>query len=307
MTREEINKSKQKEIFKEQNKENVKNIIKRTIKISIIIIITIVSFFAYTTYISSTKISVREYRIKNKKIPDNLNGLKILHFSDLHYGSTMTKDNLSDIKKKINERKPDIIVFTGDLISKKYNMKSKDTEILTNKLKELNSSLGKYAILGDEDNDKVITIFNQADFTILKNESDLIYEDNNNPILLVGLSSLINNEQDIEKGFNYFDQETTNPDIYTITLVHEPDSTDDIINIYNSDLILAGHSHNGTIRLPFINYSLFKANGAKKYDQNYYKIKDTKLFISGGLGTNNSSGIRLFCRPSMNLYRLSNK
>ena len=307
MTREEINKSKQKEIFKEQNKENVKIIIKRIIKISIIMTIIIVSFFAYTTYISSAKISVREYRLKNKKIPDNLNGLKILHFSDLHYGSTMTKDNLPDIKKIINERKPDIIVFTGDLISKKYNMKSKDTEILTNKLKELNASLGKYAILGDEDDDKVITIFNQADFTILRNESDLIYEDNNNPILLVGLSSLTNNEQDIEKGFNYFDQEATNPDIYTITLVHEPDSTDDIINIYNSNLILAGHSHNGTIRLPFIKYSLFKTNGAKKYDQNYYKIKGTKLFISSGLGTNNSSGIRLFCRPSMNLYRLSNK
>ena len=90
-------------------------------------------------------------------------------------------------------------------------------------------------------------------------------------------------------------------------MIHEPDSTNDIINSYNTDLLPAGHSHNGNIRIPFLKYSPFKKNGAKKYDQDYYKIRNTKLFISSGLGTNSSSGIRLFCRPTMNLFRLSNK
>ena len=255
----------------------------------------------------TSKSTIREYRIKNEKIPSGFNGLKIIHFSDLHYGTTMSENNLSDIKNKINIRKPDIIVYTGDLINKNYKMTSKDNDQLIKNLKELNASLGKYAIIGDEDNDNLLTIFNQADFSILKNESDLIYKNTNNPILLVGLSSLINNEQDIEKGFNYFDQESSNPNIYTITLVHEPDSTDEILNNYPTDLILSGHSHNGNIRVPFIKYSFFKKNGARKYDQDYYKINDTKLYVSGGLGTNNKSGIRLFCRPSINLYRLSNK
>ena len=46
-------------------------------------------------------------------------------------------------------------------------------------------------------------------------------------------------------------------------------------------------------------------DGAKKYDQDYYEIDNSKLYISSGLGTQN--GIRLFCRPSINFYRLSNK
>ena len=307
MTREEISKEKHKELLNEQKKENVKNIIKKIIKVTIFITISTALFFLYTTYISTVKITTREYRIINKKIPNSFNGTKIVHFSDLHYGTTMIEDNLRDIKRKINNLKPDIIVFTGDLINHDYKMKTKDTEILTQKLKELNASLGKYAILGDEDNDEIVSIYNQADFIVLRNESDLIYKSDNNPIILIGLSSLINNEQDIEKGYSYFNEETHNSDIYTITLVHEPDSTDDIINSYKTDLLLSGHSHNGNIRIPFIKYTPIRKNGYKKYYQDYYKINDTKLYITSGLGTNNASGIRLFCRPSINLYRLSNK
>ncbi len=307
MTREEISKEKHKDLLKEQKKEKAKNIIKKIIKIALFIIIITTAFFFYTTYISTVMISTREYRIINKKIPDSFNGTKIVQFSDLHYGTTMIEENLSDIKKKINILKPDIIVFTGDLINHDYKMKTKDTEILTQKLKELNASLGKYAILGDEDNEEIISIYNQANFIVLRNENDLIYKSDNNPIILIGLSSLINNEQDIEKGYSYFNGETYNSDIYTITLVHEPDSADDIINSYKTDLLLSGHSHNGNIRVPFINYTPIRKNGAKKYYQDYYNIDGTKLYISSGLGTNNASGIRLFCRPSINLYRLSNK
>ena len=307
MTREEISKEKHKDLLKEQKKEKAKNIIKKIIKIALFIIIITTAFFFYTTYISTVMISTREYRIINKKIPDSFNGTKIVQFSDLHYGTTMIEENLSDIKKKINILKPDIIVFTGDLINHDYKMKTKDTEILTQKLKELNASLGKYAILGDEDNEEIISIYNQANFIVLRNENDLIYKSDNNPIILIGLSSLINNEQDIEKGYSYFNGETYNSDIYTVTLVHEPDSADDIINSYKTDLLLSGHSHNGNIRVPFINYTPIRKNGAKKYYQDYYNIDGTKLYISSGLGTNNASGIRLFCRPSINLYRLSNK
>ena len=85
--------------------------------------------------------------------------------------------------------------------------------------------------------------------------------------------------------------------------MHEPDTVDDII--YQTDLFLAGHSHNGNIRIPFIKYSPFKVEGANKYDQDFYEKNNFKLYISSGLGT--KEGIRLFCRPSINFFRLTNK
>lgn len=301
MTREELNKEIQEEINEENKIKKNKSIIKFIIKSTLFLIIFFILFYSYTTYISTLKIEVREYRITNKKVPNSLNGLKIVHFSDLHYGSTMFNENVKEINKMINIRKPDIVIFTGDLIYKDYKFKPKEQEKLIKYLKNIDASLGKYAILGDQDNESVATIFNQSDFTILRNEYELIYKNNNDAILLIGLTS---KNQDIEKAYSYFKEENHNSNIYTITLVHKPDTTDEIIN-HPTDLILSGHSHNGNIRIPFINYPLYKYDGAMKYNQEYYKINNTKLYISSGLGTTN--GFRLFCRPSINFYRISTK
>lgn len=307
MTREEINEEKQKEIFEDEKKEKIKKIMKIFVKTVVIITILGTLFFTYTTYISTVKIQVREYRITDSKIPESFDGLKIIHFSDLHYGSTMFEENLKDIKKIINERNPDIIVFTGDLIDTNYEITEKQKEVLAKRLKELDASLGKYAILGDEDSEEIITILNQSDFTILKNEYELIYQEKNEPILLVGLESEEAKKQDLESGYSYFKQETYNSNIYTITLVHEPDSILNISENYPTDIVLAGHSHNGYIRIPFLNIPLERKPGAKKYPNEYYEIQNTKLYVSSGLGTNNQTGIRLFCRPTINFYRFSTK
>ena len=42
-----------------------------------------------------------------------------------------------------------------------------------------------------------------------------------------------------------------------------------------------------------------------KYNQDFYELEKSKLFISSGLGVDN--GFRLFCRPSINFFRLSNQ
>ena len=304
MTREELNKDIHSKVSHERNKENTKQIIKTTVKLLIILFIIGTIFYTYTTYVSTTHIDVREYRVTNEKIPNNFNGYKIIQMSDLHYGSTMFDKDLKKIVNLINERKPDLVVYTGDLINKDYNLDSKEQEKIINNLKNITSTTGKYAILGDEDNEKIATIFNQSDFTILRDEYELIYNSKDNPILLVGLG-YSKKGQNIDKAYSYYKEPTHNSNIYSVTLLHEPDAVDDIVGSYNSDLFLAGHSHNGNIRIPFAKYSFFKVDGAKKYDQDYYEINNSKLYISSGLGTKNS--FRLFCRPSINFFRLSNK
>ena len=86
--------------------------------------------------------------------------------------------------------------------------------------------------------------------------------------------------------------------------MHEPDKILDF-DYNNYDLILAGHSHNGQITIPFIG-SLYKPNGSKKYYKDYYELEGTKLYISGGIGTSTLK-LRLFNKPSINLYRLTSK
>ncbi len=305
MTREERNQEKQDEIFDEERKEKRKQIIIKAFKISLIVLVLgFISFF-YTTYISTVKIVVNEKRIINNKIPNSFNGLKLIQFSDLHYGSTFFYEETKKLVALINERKPDLVVFTGDLIDDDYDLKNKEQEKLIKLLQSIDTTLGKYAVMGEEDGEHFNTILKQSDFIILNNEYDLIYNKENSPILITGQGSLLKNENKPDEAFKYFKEEGANQNIYTISLIHEGDSYNNFKETYKADLVLAGHSHNGEIKLPFIG-PLIKFTGAKSYYNSFYQEENTSIYISSGLGTKKFD-IRLFCRPSINFFRLSNK
>ena len=304
MTREELNQQKQNEIIQEEKREKRKKLIILGFKIIVFIVTGFLLFYTYTTYVSNTMMIVKEDRIVDKDIPNQFNGIKIIQFSDLHYGTTFFEKQLKKMVKEINDRNPDLVFFTGDLIDKEYKISSEESEMINKYFCRIKTKLGKYAVSGEEDGDEFTTIMNQSGFTILNNDYELLYNDGNEEILLVGLDSSLSGKQDVEKAYEYFSTEGYNSNIYTISLVHEPDSVNEMMQ-YKNDLVLAGHSHNGNIRIPFIG-ALSKVEGAKKYDQEYYKINNTKLYISSGMGTN-GPGFRLFCRPSINFFRLGSK
>ncbi len=295
-TRAELNEEKQKEIEREENYKKRKKIIIKITKILIISLIFFLSFFYYTTLISSKYIEIREERIIDNLIPNSFNSTKIIHFSDLHYGSTM------NIEDEINLRNPDLVFFTGDLISKDYTLEIDEQEEVINQLQRINSTIGKYAVNGEEDKENYQTILNQSNFTLLSNSHELIYNNDNNPILLIGLDSSLTNNINIEQAYSYYNDSNTTP-LYTITLLHEPDSIKDITK--HTNLFLAGHSLGGEINIPYLG-PLYTKENASIYTNSYYEENNYKIYINTGLGTNESS-IRLFNRPTINFYRLSNQ
>ena len=304
MTREELSQDMQDEIFEEEARLKRRKIIKIVLLWVLILVILFVLFILYTTYVSTTGFIIREERVINQKIPNEYNGMKIVQFSDLHYGSTIHIKEVKKIVSLINETEPDLVVFTGDLINKNYKLSNKERESLIKEFSKINSNVGNYAILGEEDSDDFTTIFNQSNFVILNNSFDLVYNDNNSPILLAGVS-YSNDESVYYKAYDYFNDANHNSNIYTVTLIHQPDTILDLKDRFKSDIYIAGHSHNGNIRIPFIG-SIINKKGYKKYHNEYYDLDGTPLYISSGLGTNNKLGFRLFCRPSITLYRLSN-
>ena len=305
MTREELNQKKQEAIINEQRKEKTKAVVVSFFKVSFLLIVGFLVFYIYTTFISTSKLSVKEQRILSEKIASNFDGLKVIHFSDLHYGSTVFYDKLKNLVHQINIRTPDLVVFTGDLIDINYELTTEEQEKIINLLKKIDSKLGKYAVTGEEDGDLFDTIMKQSDFVVLNNDYELIYDNSNVPILLVGLGSDLNNDLNVDNAYSYFNDSTHNSNIFSISLLHEPDTVDKIPTKYHSDLFLSGHSHNGTVILPFIG-PIYKVDGAKKYNQEFYNIGAAKLFVSSGIGTT-KPGFRLFCRPSFNFFRISKK
>lgn len=276
---------------------------KKWIKVLIIFILLISLIFIYGMFIETNMLVTREYKVSEKNILNSFDGLKIVHISDIHYGRNITKKKLVKIVKEINLINPDIVVFTGDLVEYPNELKEKDLNILQEQLSLINAKINKYAILGNHDyeysEEKVTLLLENSNFIVLKNSDDIIYNNSNEHIVIYGIDDVLKNKSDIDKTFskNY-------ENLYKIVLVHEPDATDEILKKDNTiNLILSGHSHNGQVYIPFLN-SLYNQKGAEKYYEFHYKINDTNLYISSGLGVSKVT-FRLFNPPSINFYRIN--
>ena len=273
----------------------------------LLLIIICLIVLVWARFISTNGLKVNEIKIIDEKLPESFQGFKVVHFSDMHYGKTIDKGSLEKIVDKINYIVPDLVLFTGDLIDKDIEITDEVINDLTSVLGKIDATHGKYSVKGNHDytSDSFIEIMENSEFIILENSYDLVYNDINEYIYLGGLSSSIKTEIDYNKALGYFNQENINKEVFSIMMFHEPDNVDKLIEFQNIDLALAGHSHGGQIRLPFIG-ALFKVNGALKYPNDYYMVNDTELYVSYGLGTSNYP-FRFMNKPSINFYRLYNR
>ena len=273
------------------------------LKIIIILGISfIVLLFCYMRFWSHNIITIKEYPIIEETLSSNWNGFKILHFSDIHFGSTITELDLEQIIEKINLTKADIVLFTGDLFDKNIILSDKNIDDLKKILAHIDANIKKIAICGDNDYldmELYHDIMNSAGFQILENESTLIYQNGINPILIAGISSMQTQEYDIKKSIN---REEENIE-YRILLSHEPLISDEVLD-ENINLILSGHSLGGLIRLPGTN-GILKKEYTNNYQIGFFQKNQTKLYVSNGLGSEKYP-YRFFNSPSINLYRFYN-
>ena len=268
-----------------------------------IFIILIISLLIWGKFIEVNLLTVNDEKIVNENIPDNFSGTKIVHFSDIHYGTGFNEKRLNNLIEKINSYKPDIIVFTGDLIDKEYNASENDINTIVKSLSKLESKLGKYAVTGNHDyyNENYENIIYDSGFTLLKNNYDTIYYKENNPMLIYGIDNITYGDPRVD----ILNKQSIDSITYKIVLLHEPDYIDQFVNNYDVNLILAGHSHNGQVKLPFLK-PFYLPEGSKTYYDKYYNVNNTDIYVSNGVGSS-IYDFRLFSIPSINVYRLDNK
>ena len=279
------------------------------LKLFLFLILIIGLTIAYGFFIEPKLITVKEQKITINNWPDNFNGFKIVHISDIHYGRMFNEESLKRLVNSINEQKPDIVVLTGDLIDKDTNMTTNMANKISEFLNKIEATSGKYAINGNNDLkfDEWTNIITNGGFKDLNNTYDTIYKDGYSNIFIVGASTTedkLSINDKLKTSIDYLNSFEKDGPIYKILLLHEPDVIDDM-SVNPFDLILAGHSHAGQVRLPFIG-AIILPDGAKKYYDSHYKIENSDLYISNGLGVSNYN-FRLFNTPSYNVYRLVEK
>lgn len=272
---------------------------KKILKIFITMLILIILLLLYSRFIGTIGLNTKEYTIKDNNISNDFDGIKIVHFSDIHYKRIITKDRIDKIINEINLINPDIVIFTGDLIDQDSEINEDDITYLKEVLSKINAKYGKYSVIGNHDYSIDIeilrSIYKESNFNLLENSYDIIYGKDNNKLYIGGISTGAFSDTVLNK--MKYDEES-----YKIIILHEPDYTDEIISL-NPNLILGGHSHNGQVNIPYLK-KYFVPTGSKKYYDEHYLVNNTNLYISSGIGVSRYN-FRLFNHPSINFYRIN--
>lgn len=268
------------------------------------IILFIVLCILWARFISTRGIVIKEVKVDATTLPDEYDGLKIVHFTDIHYGSTINKKEMEHIIETINNQNADIVIFTGDLVEQGVQLNENEVNELTDLLNKIDAKVEKYVVKGNHDFDHNYfdNIIPKTNFVLLNNSYDYFYKDSNIPIVIAGLDDYWKGKPDYKSAFSFLQDFEEQP--YTILLLHEPDQVDEL-GEYKFNIAFAGHSHLGQVRLPFLG-ALYTPYGARKYTDSHYLINGNDLYIDGGLGTSTLK-LRFFNKPSISLYRFYTK
>ena len=271
--------------------------IKKTLTVILVIILAVLGYLNMTV-INPKTLTVREETISTDKMADGKE-LIIAYFSDIQYAENHSNRALKSLADTINQFDPDIVIFGGDVFDydEDNGISNSTQETVSNEFKNIHARLGKYAVLGDQDytnQDNLRNLLTNAEFEILTNQSLTVYKDRKPLINLVGLEPVTHNALDVNELY-----QSLNQDIYTVSVCHTPDIFD---TLNSGDLLLAGHTLNGQVYLPFISGLLMPEGGRNHYRGQTVKNNLT-LDITSGVGTKNKD-IRLFADAEIVVYKI---
>lgn len=279
-----------------------RSFLKRTIGLFLSTFGVGVSGYYYAREIEPKLLDINYHNIYHKLIPQGFTGFKIVQFSDTHLGFQYDLNQLNSLVKRINQLKPDIVFFTGDLIDEpnKYSRAKQIVPIL----KELHAPFGKFTVYGNHDHggygsDIYKSIMGQANFTVLLNENRELNLLDGSSIYVIGIDDPMLGRPDINMSIDRIPS-----DSYKILLSHAPDLADEAAS-FDIHLQLSGHSHGGQIKIPFVG-TLVKPPYAEKYHEGFYNIGDYSsltLYVNRGIGTTRMP-FRFLSWPELTLFTL---
>jgi hypothetical protein len=283
--------------------------------------LTIFTLLLWGMIFSEFDFKVRKISFHIKNLPTAFNGLKIVQISDLHLGSWYGKKPLIRAVEIINDLKPDLIFFTGDLV----NYTTSETYNYKDVLGKLRATKGIYSILGNHDYGEYVKWDTETDKA--KNMKDLIDFEHN-----IGWNLLMNSNARIQKDSSFIyiagvENWGKNPrfpkkgnlnqalqgidtNAFIILLSHDPSHWSEIVSkdYQYIALTLSGHTHGMQLGISTDDFEWSPAqyiykNWAGLY-KNEFSKKEQYHYVNRGLGVIGYPG-RIGIKPEITLIELN--
>jgi hypothetical protein len=229
---------------------------------------------------NAIKVPIRNIPVSD--LPNQLQGFKIAHLSDIHLGYYVHLDHLQEAAETIKSEEPDIVLVTGD-ISDDLGLLPDALEIISH----ISPRFGIYASVGNHEYyrgiDDVLKIFKSAPFPMLIN-SHINLELGGKKIFLGGADD----PRYLRRDYSQFLVNTiehtmgsASRDSFRLLMCHRPEGFNYSVS-KGIDLVLSGHMHGGQIG--FAGRSLLEPIFPEKYMWGIYRRGRTTLHTSAGMG-----------------------
>ena len=243
--------------------------------------------FTYLPGNQFLKLAVSDQEYWLPRLPQNWDGLSILHLTDLHFTGVIDRPFFERVISIAGSQPADLVVFTGDLLDREDLI-----EWLPATLGKLNAPLGCYFVLGNHD-------------SYMKNTADIrrrleslgwhdvagrtrVVEHRGHPLALCG--------SEVPWMGKHPDLTSVPTDAFRLFLSHTPDNIQ-WARRNEIDLMLAGHNHGGQVRLPLFGPVYSPSAYGAHFASGVFWEDPTLLYVSRGIS--GKVPLRWNCLPEL--------
>lgn len=257
---------------------------------------------------------VRKENLKFSKLPASFKGLKMIQISDIHAGSFYDKEAVMRGIEMINQEKPDVVFFTGDLV----NDSATEMENYMDVFSKIQAPMGVFSVLGNHDYgdyrswnsdqekennlNRLKEIHGELGWRLLLDEH-VYLESNGEKIAIIGVQNWgagFHQIGDLKKGYEGVDAPVK------ILLSHDPTHWDEQVKkeFKDIDLTLSGHTHGAQMGIETHGFKWSPIS--LRYDKwaGLYQEGEQYLYVNRGYGFLGYPG-RIGIWPEITVLELS--
>ncbi len=247
--------------------------------------------------VARTGMALAEVRLDIRGLPRDLDGLRIVQLSDIHFGPFFGPAELRRAVSIANEARPHVAVLTGDLITRRGD----DVDGCLRELRRLRAEAGVYGCHGNHEfyaGTLEYTTYAGArlGFRFLRGES---------AVLRFGSARLNLAGHDYQRmGARYLPglERFVEPGAFNLLIQHNPDVFPRAARA-GFHAVLSGHTHGGQINVEILDENVNVARFFTPFVRGRYDIGPSRLYVSCGLGTVGVP-VRLGAPPEITLVKL---
>ena len=237
------------------------------------------------------QLDVTERAIDVPRLAPALDGLTIVHVSDFHFTGRVSKTYFQEVVRRGNQIQPDLVAITGDLVDH-----SDCIDWVPDTLGRLRGRYGVYFVLGNHDvrvdTGRLRRVLGDSGLIDLGGRWTQV-EIRGEPVVLAGNElPWIAPAADMTR----CPRRTRGGGPLRIILSHSPDQLG-WARVQDADLLLAGHTHGGQIRLPLIGPIFSPSSRGVKYASGIFYAPPTIMHVTRGVS--GKLPVRLNCPPEM--------